>query len=91
MASSVSGYICVGASQFGTATKQVYEVPVDICSDIGSVADPFYATRIDVVAKRRPLDLTEFIESAIPMTENKSETLETPFRERRIVTMKKRG
>ena len=59
MASSSSGYICVGASQFGAATKQVYEVPMDICSDIRPAADPFYSTRIDVVTKRRPLDLTD--------------------------------
>ena len=90
MASSV-GYIYIGASQFGTATKQVYELPADICSELGSTTDPFYATKIDVAAKRRPLDLSKFVESAVPMTENKTEALETPFRERRIVTMKKRG
>jgi len=91
MASNVSGYIYVGASQFGTATRQVYEVPMDFCSDIVRTVDPFHATRIDVVAQRRPLDLTEFVESAIPLTEANGETLEEPLRERRIVTMKKRG
>jgi len=91
MASNVSGYIYVGASQFGTATKQVYEVPMDICSDTVRAADPFYATRIDVATQRRPLDLTEIVESAIPMIEVNSETLEEPLGERRIVTMKKRG
>jgi hypothetical protein len=91
MASNVSGYIYVGASQFGTAAKQVYEVPIDVCSDIVRAVDPFYATRIDVVTQRRPVDLTEFVESAIPMTEADGETLEEPLRDRRIVTMKKRG
>ena len=44
--------------------------------DIGSVADPFYAARADVAAKRRPLDLTVLVESAVPMTEDKSPTEE---------------
>ena len=91
MASNSVGFIHVGASQFGTATKQVYEVPADVCTSIDKESDPFYATRIDVVSKRRPLDLTEFIESAVPMTEARDEGLAHPSRERRIVTMKKRG
>lgn len=42
-------------------------------------ADPFYASRPDVVGKRRPFDLTEFVETAVPMTQiNESATGDPP-------------
>ena len=65
------GYLCVEASQFSTATKQVYAVPKDICVSaelVRETTNPFYAARPDVAGKRRPFDLAEFIETAVPLT-----------------------
>jgi predicted RNA-binding Zn ribbon-like protein len=88
------GYLCVEASQFSTATKQVYAVPKDICVSaelVRETTNPFYAARPDVAGKRRPFDLAEFIETAVPLTAVCEAALAEPRRERRIVIMKKRG
>ena len=64
-----------------------YAVPADT-SDV----NPFYAARHDVAAQRRPLDLAEFIETAVPLNRALEDSVEDdPKRERRIVIMKKRG
>ena len=101
MACKDVGRLCVGASQFGTASRQVFELPASVATSASEVvqagigrdrSDPFYASRPDVAGKRRPLDTTPFVETGIPLTQvNSPAFADEPVRERRIVVMKKRG
>jgi hypothetical protein len=101
MACKDVGRLCVGASQFGTASRQVFELPASVATSATDVAqtgtmrdvsDPFYASRPDVAGKRRMLDTTPFAETAIPLTQiDTAMFAEEPIRQRRIVVMKKRG
>lgn len=84
------GYFSVAASQYGTAVG-VYAVPNYAVPASTSDENPFYATRHDVAAQRRPLDLAEFIETAVPLNNSIEDSAADPKRERRIVIMKKRG
>lgn len=101
MACKDVGRLCVGASQFGTAAQQVFELPASVATSASEVvqtgmmrdrSDPFYASRPDVAGKRRALDTTPFVETAIPLTQvNTAALTDEPIRQRRIVVMKKRG
>ena len=95
MAHNDIAFVSVAASQFGTAIGQVYAVPKyavpEDISDASQTENPFYAARHDVAGKKRPLDLTEFIETTVPLKHLSEATLAEPKRERRIVIMKKRG
>jgi len=93
MAAKEIGFLHVGASQFGTAAKQVYTVPSEIASEIaqGDASDPFCAARLDVAARRHPFDTSPFVNDPIPLVSVDEISVPEPSRERRIVIMKKRG
>jgi len=99
MACKDVGRLRVGASQFGTATRQVFALPASLAMTAievvpgGAVRDasnPFYASRSDVAAMRRQLDTTESVETAVPLTHVNTVFTAEPPRQRRIVVMKKR-
>lgn len=99
MACKDVGRVCVGASQFGTATRQVFSLPASVATAVEPIhtatlrekTDPFYAARLDMSRSRRGLDVTPFIETAVTLTNADNAAIEEPLRQRRIVTMKKRG
>lgn len=87
------GYLRVPASQFTTG-KQIYAVPAEVYAGVVSSresCDPFYAARPGVAGAKRPLDTTEFPETAVPLIRTRDDHVEEPQRERRIIIMKKRG
>jgi hypothetical protein len=85
------GYLSVVASQCGTAVGRVYAVPKYAVPANTSDVNPFYSARHDVAGRKRPLDLAEFIETAVPLNHLSEASLPEPKHERRVVIMKKRG
>ena len=100
MATRDIGFWSMGAASFGTATRQVFAIPADIESMVCETTivadvpnlDPFYAARPEVAGKRGSFDLSEYVETTVPMAfTNNEEFVEEPQRNRRLLMMKKRG
>jgi hypothetical protein len=102
MACKDVGRLRVGASQFGTAARQVFELPANVVTSVtdGGVQpvparttnDPFFSSRLDVARKRQPLDTTPFVDTAVSLINVEVEAaVDEPVHPRRIVMMKKRG